>query len=215
MFSGIIQNLGIVRSVVKTGAGSRMVIASDATDLVLGESIAVNGVCLTVADFDQPTSGRTSAPLNQPSAHFFASTETLSLTNLSGLKAGDRVHLERALTLSTRLSGHIVQGHVDGIGQVSNIASTGDSFLIRFSIATSLSRYVVKKGSIAIDGVSLTVNELSAPIATEAWIEVMIIPHTWTHTRFSQLQIGDRVNVETDVLAKHVERLIEARNLHA
>ncbi len=207
MFSGIIERLGHVAAVVPgqgPGQGDmRLDLHTGLPDLELGESVAVNGVCLTVTRFDP-----------DGLASFFASTETLSVTALKRLQPGDRVNLERAVTPATRLSGHIVQGHVDGIGTLRSVEPTGDAWSLRFSLPDALRRYCVLKGSITLDGISLTLNRLDQPTAEDGekrfGIGVTIIPHTWEHTTLGGLQPGSPVNVEVDVMAKYVEQLLRA-----
>lgn len=198
MFSGIIETVARVAKLeirnLPTGqAEALLAISTGYSDLVLGESIAVNGACLTVAE---------TTP--EGLAQFYASEETLKLTNLSDLRIGGYVNLERALRANARLSGHIVQGHVDGVGSLAVVEPTQSAYFLKFAIPESLARYCVLKGSITIDGISLTLNQV-----TERQIEVMIIPHTWEQTRLSKMKPGDRVNVEVDVLAKYVERLCQ------
>jgi len=170
-------------------------------DLELGESVAVNGVCLTVETFDAAGV-----------ATFHLSGETLSRTPLDQLRAGSRVNLERAVAASTRLSGHIVQGHVDGVATLTSVEKAGDSYALRVFVPQALRQYVVEKGSITFDGISLTVNELHDDITrgNQAGFEVglTIIPHTWEHTNLSTLSVGDRMDVEVDVLSKYVENLL-------
>jgi riboflavin synthase len=182
---------------VRPGDGSRVLrIASSFTDLALGESVAVNGVCLTVAEL--PGNGQ---------ADFFASPETLSRTNLGRLKESSRVNLERALTLQTRLSGHFVQGHVDGLARWGgeNISADGQSHEIQVELSEPHARYMIEKGSIALNGVSLTVNSIARRPKGYASISITLIPHTWSNTNFSDLRPGDPLNVEIDFLAKYVE----------
>lgn len=197
MFTGIIQEVGRVieakpQGAEGSGAGLRVRIESRFDDLKLGESVAVNGVCLTVAELPSPTH-----------ADFYLSSETLARSNLGALAAGSKINLERALLASDRLSGHIVQGHVDGVGQVHAITPSGESHELEFTIPRQLGRYLVEKGSITVNGVSLTINRLG-----ENRFAVMLIPHTWTHTNLSDLKIGAPVNVEVDVLAKYVAALV-------
>lgn len=164
------------------------------SNLQLGESIAVNGVCLTVVEFD---------------ASGFAadvSNETLALTTLGALSAGAAVNLERALRVGDRLGGHLVSGHVDGIGAVERVWEDGRSQRWRFSAPKALLRYVAHKGSIAIDGVSLTVN-----LADERGFEVNLVPHTVAHTAFATTPVGAQVNLEVDQVARYVERLNSTR----
>ncbi len=200
MFSGIIERLGHVAAVVPGRDDVRLDLATGFADLQLGESVAVNGVCLTVT--------RTDA---DGLAAFFASTETLSVTALGRLQPGDRVNLERAVTPSTRLSGHIVQGHVDAVGTLLSAEPAGDAWSLRFSLPAALRRYCVPKGSITLDGISLTLNRLDEPDAADGAgrfsVGVTIIPHTWDHTTLGGLRPASPVNVEVDVIAKYVEQL--------
>ena len=189
MFTGIIEELGTVVS-----AGNRLVIQcrtvlSDASE---GSSIAVNGVCLTALDLTPNSFAADLAP------------ETLSRTNLGDLVPGARVNLERPVTPITRLSGHIVQGHVDATAVLAALDQLGDgNWWLKLQVPAGLDRYMVHKGSIAIDGISLTIAALDGPD-----LGVAIIPHTYTHTTLSQAKPGARLNIEVDVLAKHVEKLL-------
>jgi riboflavin synthase len=189
MFTGIIEELGTVVS-----AGTRLVIEcrtvlSDASE---GSSIAVNGVCLTALDLTPNSFAADLAP------------ETLSRTNLGDLVAGARVNLERPVTAVTRLSGHIVQGHVDATAVLTALDQLGDgNWWLKLQVPAGLDRYLVHKGSIAIDGISLTIAALDG-----STLGVAIIPHTYTHTTLSQAKPGTRLNIEVDVLAKHVEKLL-------
>jgi len=205
MFSGIIERLGTVRDIAVTSAGRTLTLDTGMSDLALGESVAVNGACLTVAGFSD-------------GAVFHVSSETEARTALPRLSAGALVNLERALTPASRLSGHIVQGHVDGTGQLIRVVPEGESFRLAVRVPAALRRYIVEKGSIALDGISLTVNAIGpveAPVSepfdesTESFpIHLMIIPHTWTHTALRALKPGDPLNIEVDVLAKYVETLL-------
>ena len=195
MFTGIIEELGTVASLEARSAGARLVIEchtvlSDATE---GSSIAVNGVCLTALALTPNSFAADLAP------------ETLARTNLGDLGPGARVNLERPVTPATRLSGHIVQGHVDATGIVIALDELGDgNWWLKLQVPAGLDRYMVHKGSIAIDGISLTIAALDpGPIAG-----VTIIPHTFTHTSLGHAKAGVRLNVEVDVLAKHVEKLL-------
>lgn len=194
MFTGLVEEVGKVRSVVSGDSDATLVIEAPAVcgDLAVGDSIAVNGVCLTATAVDN---GRFTA---------IASGETLQRTTLGRLQAGDGVNLERALRLSDRLGGHLVTGHVDGVGHVREIVEEGSSVRMTFELPARLKRYVVEKGSIAVDGVSLTVAEV-----TPTGCRVVVIPHTLTHTTLGARRIGDPVNIEADLLAKYVERLLE------
>ncbi|WP_215746410.1 MULTISPECIES: riboflavin synthase [Gluconobacter] len=201
MFSGIIERLGTVRSACVRDRAMDLTVETGFPDLELGESVAVNGVCLTVETFDAAGV-----------ATFHLSGETLSRTPLDQLKTGSRVNLERAVAASTRLSGHIVQGHVDGVATLASVEKAGDSYALRVFVPQALRQYVVEKGSITFDGISLTVNELHDDITrgNQAGFEVglTIIPHTWEHTNLSTLSVGDRMDVEVDVLSKYVENLL-------
>ena len=195
MFTGIIEELGTVASLESRSAGAHLVIQchtvlSDATE---GSSIAVNGVCLTALALTPNSFAADLAP------------ETLSRTNLGDLRPGARVNLERPVTPVTRLSGHIVQGHIDATGELIALDELGDgNWWIKLRAPAGLGRYMVHKGSIAIDGISLTIAALGpGPV-----IGVTIIPHTYTYTTIAQARPGARLNIEVDVLAKHVEKLL-------
>jgi riboflavin synthase len=192
MFTGIIEEIGRVTRVERGGV-TRLTIAGPqvASDARVGDSIAVNGACLTVTRSDGEA------------LSFEAVPETLSRTNLGELQAGSRVNLERALAAGARLAGHIVQGHVDGVGTIQSIEAEQDSWRITVAVPAPLRRYLVEKGSVAMDGISLTVASL-----TEDGFTVAIVPHTWTATTIHERRRGDRVNLETDILAKYVERLL-------
>lgn len=186
MFTGIVEELGALRS----RAGGRFVIDADMADeLVIGDSVAVNGCCMTVVATGAPGEGWWAAD---------AVGETLSRTNLGRLAAGEAVNLERPLRLSDRLGGHLVQGHVDAAGEVLDPAPD-----LVVALAEPLVRYVVEKGSVTLDGVSLTVVEVG-----EDRVRVAVIPHTAAVTTLGRRRVGDLVNIEVDVLAKHVERLL-------
>ncbi|GBR51051.1 riboflavin synthase subunit alpha [Neokomagataea thailandica NBRC 106555] len=201
MFSGIIERLGTVRAVSLRDSAMDLTVDTHITDLELGESIAVNGVCLTVQSFD-----------NTGIASFHLSGETLSRTPLGALTTGAFVNLERAVAASTRLSGHIVQGHVDGVAILTGHSHEGDSHVLRVFAPQDLRRYVVEKGSITFDGISLTVNALYDSITYDGLkgfeVGLTIIPHTWEHTNLSSLTLNTKINVEVDVLAKYVENLV-------
>jgi riboflavin synthase len=203
MFSGIIERTAklsrIDRAPNARGAASAeqvvFTLQTGFTDLTLGESIAVNGVCLTVTHFD-----------SQGDAKFYLSPETLDRTALGSLTENDRVNLERALRLDARLSGHLVQGHVDGIGTLTALQNAGDSHKLQVHLPKPLGRWCIEKGSITLDGISLTLNAVSDTL-DGTLVDLMIIPHTWEHSTLSVRKIGDRMNVEVDVIAKYVERL--------
>lgn len=197
MFSGIIERLATVQLAEPVGASLRIAIDTGYTDLELGESVAVNGVCLTVT---APTAGGR--------AEFFLSPETLACSTMKTIRVGDLVNLERSVQLETRLSGHMVQGHVDGQAVLVARQEEAGAYRLEFETDGELARYCVAKGSVALNGISLTINSLVAR-AEVCRLGVMIIPHTWTHTNLHALVQGDRVNVEADVIAKYVERLCQ------
>ena len=195
MFTGIIEELGTVASLEARSAGARLVIGCQTvlSDAIEGSSIAVNGVCLTALALTPNSFAADLAP------------ETLARTNLGDLVPRARVNLERPVTPATRLSGHIVQGHVDATAELIALDELGDgNWWLKLQVPGDLDRYLVHKGSIAIDGISLTIAGLEpGPV-----VGVTIIPHTFTHTSLGQAKIGARLNVEVDVLAKHVEKLL-------
>lgn len=205
MFSGIIEHVGRVISVSLRPQAMDLSVSTGFTDLSSGESISVNGVCLTVVKFTE-----------KGNVDFHLSGETLSRTALGGLQPRQSVNLERAVALQTRLSGHIVQGHVDTIGTITQIEAQGNSHRLIVHLPQHLRRYIVEKGSITLNGISLTVNTIHEAGSHEAragedatfGISLMIIPHTWHHTDLSSLSVGAKMNVEVDVLAKYVETLM-------
>jgi riboflavin synthase len=199
MFTGLIEGVGSIAALEPRGGDMRLRIAAGTLsfgDIVLGESIAVSGACLTVIEFD--------------SASFAAdaSTETLALTTLGGMTAGQAVNLERAMRPTDRLGGHLVSGHVDGVGRVLSVHDDARSQRWRFAAPAALSKYIATKGSICVDGVSLTVNAVD-----HEGFEVALIPHTVAHTAFSSTAVGDAVNLEIDLVARYVERLLSARDI--
>ena len=200
MFSGIIEKVGEVRAVAPEGGSLKITLATGFGDLELGESVAVNGVCLTVTRRD---------PAGE--ADFFVSPETIARSNLGRLARGAPVNLERAVSLSTRMSGHLVQGHVDGKAILTACADEGGAWALAMSLPAALRPYCVEKGSIALDGVSLTLNQVGevGPDGRFA-IGLTLIPHTWTQTGLHARDLGDDVNVEVDVMAKYVEQLCRA-----
>ena len=197
MFTGIIKALGTIASTEPQNGGARLVIQCGALaqfKLEIGDSVAVNGVCLTALE---------------PDANHFsadASAETLRLTSLGNLKSGHRVNLEPALKAGDPLGGHLVSGHVDGNATLLECEAEGDSRRMRFSVTQELSRYIVHKGSVTLDGVSLTVNRVDGNC-----FEVNLIPHTLAVTTLQQLQPGDTVNLEVDQIARYLERLLATR----
>jgi riboflavin synthase len=198
MFTGIVEELGTVAGVEDQGDAIRLSIHAEhvLADASLGDSISVNGCCLTVAERDGDT---WTADVMQ---------ETLDKTSLAGIAPGDRVNLERAVTPQTRLGGHIVQGHVDDVGVVRTRTPSEHWEVVDISMPPELGRYLVDKGSITVDGVSLTVVE-----AREDGFTVSLIPETLARTTLGRRQPGDRVNLEVDVLAKHVEKLLAAGHI--
>ena len=198
MFTGLVQAVGAIAASEARGGDRRLRIGTGELDLAglqLGESIAVNGVCLTVVGFDRAV------------FEADASNETLALTTLGGLAVGAPVNLERALLPTTRLGGHLVAGHVDGVGRVLAIADDGRSQRWRFSAPAPLLRYIAGKGSICVDGVSLTVNAVDAE-----GFEVNLVPHTIAHTAFAATALGAPVNLEVDLIARYAERLLQGAN---
>ncbi|MCH1435470.1 MAG: riboflavin synthase [Acidimicrobiales bacterium] len=194
MFTGLVEEVGIIRSVSPVGEGARVEIAATTVldDVEMGASIAVNGCCLTVVEWGDDWWAADAVP------------ETMERTNLGGLNAGDPVNLERPLAANGRYGGHVVQGHVDGTGEVVGIDELDDgSWRFTFSLPPELVNYVVEKGSIAIDGISLTVAAV-----TPTTFSIAIIPHTFAVTAMGRRAVGDTVNLEADVLAKYVERLV-------
>lgn len=199
MFTGIIEGVGRLAALEPRGGDVRLCIDVGSLPfeaVQLGESIAVNGVCLTVIEFDAASFAAD------------ASNETLSLTTLGRLAVGAPVNLERAMRPTDRLGGHLVSGHVDGVGRVLSIAEDARAQRWRFAAPASLLRYIARKGSICVDGVSLTVNEVD-----DEGFEVALIPHTVAHTAFAQTKAGDGVNLEIDLVARYVERLLAGRSL--
>jgi len=193
MFTGIIQCVGSITRLDRVGGDVQLVLACpgfELDDVALGDSIAVSGVCLTVVD------------RGSDSLAFDVSNETLSRTTLGQRVRGDRVNLEKSLRLGDRLGGHVVTGHVDGIGRVAAIADDGRAQRWRFGIPHMLAKYVAEKGSVCVDGVSLTVNSVGTD-----WFNVALIPHTIAVTTFANRHAGDTVNIEVDVIARYVERL--------
>jgi riboflavin synthase len=194
MFTGIIEEVGEVRRLLRHDAGARLeidcrTVLSDATP---GVSIAVNGVCLTAVEAD--------------ASHFSAdlAPETLKRSNLGALQTGSLVNLERPLSLSTRLSGHMVQGHVDGTGELQLLEQLGDgNWWLRVGVPFDLNRYVIEKGSITLDGISLTIAGVG-----EGVVSIAIIPHTYAATNLRTRKRGDRINIEVDLIAKYVEKLL-------
>jgi riboflavin synthase len=201
MFTGLVEKVGKIISAEDRRGQRRMRIKTGLSDLQLGESIAVNGVCLTVAEADA-----------KGEALFFVSEESLDRSNLGKLEAESAVNLERAMQLGDRMGGHWVQGHVDTKGLVLNVSSGHDHHKLTVALDPKFGRYCVEKGSITIDGVSLTINQLIETKLNEFMLTFLIVPHTWKNTTFSELKAGSFVNVEVDVLAKYIEKLCPQLN---
>ena len=206
MFTGIVEEVGtlLVREDQSDAARLQIRARKVLADAALGDSIAVNGVCLTVTGV-RPDEDGTSVWSTDVMA------ETLARSSLGALAAGDPVNLERAVTAHTRLGGHMVQGHVDGVGTVLSRSPSEHWEVVRVALPPQLARYVVEKGSVAVDGVSLTVSAVSAATDPEPWFEVSLIPTTLRETTLGGRAPGDPVNLEVDVIAKYVERLLEGR----
>ena len=190
MFTGIVEEVGVVAKISDNGMTVRATQVTE--DLKLGDSIAVNGTCLTAVSFD-----RTEFSVD-------LSPETVRRTSLGRLSVGGPVNLERALLASDRMGGHIVQGHVDGTGRIMSTKRDGDSTIFRIRVPKRLNRYIVEKGFVAVDGISLTVVKIGASSFTLA-----VIPYTLANTNLAALSVGDRVNLEADILAKYVESLLD------
>lgn len=197
MFTGIVEELGRVKAIETLPDALRITIEGPkvVSDVNRGESISVSGACLTAVEHDATSF---TADVMQ---------ETIRLTSLDGIKVGDPVNLERAMTAATRFGGHVVLGHVDGVGQVVSRTPSENWEWVRISIPKDLMKYVVLKGSITLDGISLTVNEVG-----DDWVGLSLIPETLSVTTLGFKQPGDKVNVEVDIMAKHIERLIQMRN---
>ena len=198
MFTGIVEELGRVKAIEQQADAVRLTIEGPlvVSDVKRGDSISVSGTCLTAVEFDN----------NSFTADVMQ--ETLNRTSLSELKVGDPVNLERAMTAATRFGGHVVQGHVDGVGEIISRQPSENWEWLRISIPRELMKYVVYKGSITLDGVSLTVNEVG-----DDYVGLSLIPETLAVTTLGSKAVGDKVNVEADVMAKHIERLLEARGM--
>lgn len=198
MFSGLVEANSDVLSILEEPGGLRLTIARPASfdDLQLGDSIAIQGCCLTVVGCDRA------------SMSFQAGRETLSRTTLGKLREGSRVNLERSLKLGDRLGGHLVSGHIDGLGSVERRIDEAEWSDIYFKAPANLLRQMASKGSIAVEGVSLTLVEV-----TDSCFSVALIPHTLSHTTLGELKIGDPVNLETDLLAKYVQRQLDTANM--
>jgi len=201
LFTGIIEGLGIIANIKQIGQAKRLKIEAidanfdfDFENTKIGESIAVNGVCLTAIE------------IYKSAFEADVSPETISKSTFSKIKQGERINIERALKLSDRLNGHLVLGHVDGIGLIKNKQKYHNAIIITIEVSQDLSKYIIKKGSIAIDGISLTINDCDNSV-----FQVSIIPHTAKLTTIGFKQIGDFVNIETDIIGKYIEKFIIAK----
>ncbi len=198
MFTGIIEEIGEVTAWIEHGTAARLTVRGPraVSDASHGDSISVSGVCLTVVDHGD----------DWFTADVMA--ETIAMSTLRKVERGAAVNLERAASVGDRLGGHIVQGHIDGTSTVLSVVPGSAWRVLRFSLSTELAPLVVRKGSIAIDGVSLTVSAISDPFEVAQWFEVSLIPETLTATTLGARAVGDAVNIETDILARHVERML-------
>jgi riboflavin synthase len=196
MFTGIVEEMGVVQSVEKTLAGSRLTImaAKVLSDLSIGASVSVNGACLTVV-------ARTDGSFSMD-----VTPETLSVTTLGTLAAGAPVNLERAMRVNERLGGHLVAGHVDGIGTIRDRRQDGNAIVLTIEAPREVLRYCIHKGSIAVDGISMTINDV-----TDRSFSLAVIPHTAKDTTLGLKRVGDALNLETDLIGKYVERLLQER----
>lgn len=190
MFTGIVEKIGKVHSIEKKGDASVISLQIKDAEYSLGDSICINGVCLTIEK------------IYQDIYSFSVSPETNNLTNLNDLEKHHKVNIETSLTINKLISGHIVQGHVDTTAEIVEIEQQDNSWFIRLKLDKHFSKYIIHKGSITIDGVSLTVNDVA-----NSGFNVMIIPHTYQNTIFKTYSIGSRVNIEIDILAKYIEKL--------
>ena len=193
MFTGIIEELGTIQTLTSSRDGARIVVQAPTilSDAKIGDSIAVNGVCLTVVEM---TARAFTADI---------SGETLRRTSLKQIRVGSKVNLERPMTPNARFGGHIVQGHVDALGEFTSAKQEGDSWNVRIKFPAQLGKYIVEKGSITVDGISLTIAALG-----DDWFEIAVIPHSWKVTNLSTLKRGEAVNLEVDIIAKYVERML-------
>lgn len=201
MFTGIIEEMGEITAIAPAGDGWRLTVRAPraAADAVHGESIAVSGVCLTVV-------GSTADTFDTD-----VMKQTLDVAAIGSATVGTRVNIEKAMPVGARLGGHIVQGHVDGVGYVLEVRPGAQWSVLRISLPADLAPLVVDKGSISVDGTSLTVSAVSAPADPSPWFEISLIPETLAATTLGIRAVGDRVNLETDILARHVERLLAFR----
>lgn len=203
MFSGIVEEIGRIIATNDSADGRRLKIAAKliCSDLKIGDSISVSGCCLTATEF------------NSDNFSVDATFETLRRTKLGNLKVGDKVNLERALKFSDRLGGHLVSGHVDALARLSAIKKEGFSWVMEFTAPSSLQAYFIEKGSVAIDGISLTIAYLKPVNAQEFLFAIAAIPHTLEVTTLSQLSVGDQINIEADLIGKYVANWMQATQM--
>lgn len=195
MFTGLVEAVGTVVSLESRGDQARLTLSAPfAAELALGDSVAINGCCLTVAE------------ISPDGVCFDLLAQTLRVTSLGGLKAGSKVNLERAMQVGARFGGHFVQGHVDATGTITRLEASGQDHIVAVSLPAEIERLCVDKGSLSVDGISLTIAGLEKSEAV-FWIT----PHTWEETHLHAARIGQTVNLEADMLAKHVEKLLETR----
>lgn len=209
MFTGIIEAIGTIKAINVNAQGARLVIDTnnlDMSDVKLGDSIATNGICLTVVDF---TNGQHGGSYSAD-----VSNETLKRTGFANYKVGSKVNLEKAMLASTRFGGHMVSGHVDGVSEIVAINNNGNSFEYWLSMPSDLAHYIAEKGSVTIDGTSLTVNALSDE-SDQGKFRLTIVPHTVKETIFSEYQVGSKVNLEVDLIARYLERLLTKSDEHS
>jgi riboflavin synthase len=198
MFTGIIEAVGNIKAININAKGARLVIDTnnlDMSDVKLGDSIATNGICLTVVDFDSSK--------NNGSYSADVSNETLQRTGFANYQVGWKVNLEKAMLANTRFGGHMVSGHVDGVSEIISISNNGNSIEYWLKMPSDLAHYIAEKGSVTIDGTSLTVNAL-----TDGKFRLTIVPHTVKETIFADYKVGTKVNIEVDLIARYLERLL-------
>ncbi|MBT4878342.1 MAG: riboflavin synthase [Alphaproteobacteria bacterium] len=191
MFTGIIENLGIITNIIEKGTEKEIIIAANIDEtLKIGQSIACNGACLTITN------------INKKELSFFISAETIAKTTISNWSIGKEINLEQAMSANSRFDGHMVSGHIDDVAKVDSIKSLNDSYIVKVLISDNYVDYLIDKGSITIDGISLTINKIENNI-----IYLNIIPHTWLNTNMKELVDGDDVNIEIDLIAKYIKKL--------
>ena len=198
MFTGIVEELGVIKSIRANSQGLDIVVGADKIfdDLKVGDSVAINGCCQTITS------------LWNKEFTVQAVSETVKLTTFRNLKYGEKVNLERAATLTTRMGGHIVSGHIDGVGKIVSINRVGNSTVFEFLVSENIMKYLIYKGSVSINGVSLTICDIN-----DNSFKVAVIPHTLHNTTFNALQTGDEVNIEPDTISKYVEKMLHEKEI--